>query len=137
MHSILVKDYMNTAPHTLSETSTVRDAVELFLKYAIHGAPVVNSDHHLVGFVSEQDCLSEMLNEAFYCEESPSIAMVMSKTVHAISPEASILSLAESMAKAPPKNYPVTERNKLIGLISRKDILKALVENDEDCYIHH
>lgn len=137
MHSILVKDYMNCTPYTLDERATVREAVQLFLKFQIHGAPVIGDEKQLIGFVSEQDCISEMLNETFYCEESPSVTAVMSKMVMTTTPDTSILALAESMAKAPPKNYPVTDNGRLIGVISRKDILKALVENDEDCYIHH
>ncbi|WP_086931313.1 CBS domain-containing protein [Agarilytica rhodophyticola] len=136
MHSILVKDYMDENPHAIMKDATVRDAVTVLMKEQISGAPVIDTQKNLVGFVSEQDCIQEMLNDAFYCEGSPDVTSVMSKDVQTVSPNTSIVEIAEQMAKRPPKNYPVCADGKLIGLISRRLILKALLENDDDCYIH-
>lgn len=137
MHSILVKDYMDQAPHAVSNTSTILDAVSLLMDAKISGAPVIDKDKNLVGFVSEQDCIKEMLNNTFYCEEPAAVTSVMSKEVKTVSPETSIVEIAEKMSKAPPKNYPVVDSNgKLLGVMSRRLLLKALLENDEDCYIH-
>lgn len=137
MHSILVKDYMDRTPHAINENSAVRSAITTLMKEQIPGAPVVNDKKMLVGFVSEQDCIREMLNDAFYCEESPSVTTVMSKDVLTVSPETSILELAESMTKNRPKIYPVCDNGKLIGLISRRLILNALIENNEDCFLYN
>lgn len=136
MHSILVKDFMDRDPHAIANTATVRDAVFILMTAQISGAPVIDVEKNLVGFVSEQDCIEKMLNDTFYCEESPSVTEVMNTDIKSVSPETSIVELAERMAKAPPKNYPVCENGKLVGLISRRLILKALLENNEDCYIH-
>ncbi len=136
MHSILVKDYMDSNPHAIEKEATVRDVVSILMKAQIPGAPVIDSAKNLIGFVSEQDCIQEMLNDAFYCEESPAVTSVMSTEVNTVTPYTSIVEIAERMAKNPPKNYPVVESGKLVGLISRRLILKALLENNEDCYIH-
>ncbi len=136
MHSILVEDYMDSDPHAILHTATVRDVVASLMKEQIPGAPVVDEQKNLVGFVSEQDCIQEMLNDTFYCEESPSVTAVMTPNVKTVAPDTSIVEIAEQMAKSPPKNYPVCSGGKLIGLISRRLILKALLETNEDCYIH-
>lgn len=136
MHSILVEDYMDSDPHAILHTATVRDVVASLMKAQIPGAPVIDEDKNLVGFVSEQDCIQEMLNDTFYCEESPSVTAVMTTNVKTVAPDTSIVEIAEQMAKSPPKNYPVCSGGKLIGLISRRLILKALLETNEDCYIH-
>ncbi|MFL0808886.1 MAG: CBS domain-containing protein [Agarilytica sp.] len=136
MHSILVEDYMDRDPHAIINTATVRDVVAILMKAKITGAPVVDEDKTLVGFVSEQDCIREMLNDTFYCEESPSVTEVMKTEVITCTPDTSIVELAEKMSKSPPKNYPVCKDGKLIGLFSRHFLLKALLENNEDCYIH-
>lgn len=135
MHSILVKDYMDKNPHAVNQASAVRNVIAMLMKEQISGAPVVDNDNNLVGFVSEQDCIQVMLNDAFYCEESPAVTSVMSTTVSRVSPNTSILEIAEAMSKRPPKNYPVEENGKLVGLISRRLILQALIENNEDCYL--
>lgn len=122
-------------PHAINQSLAVRSAVNVLMKEQIPGAPVVDDANVLVGFVSEQDCIREMLNDAFYCDESPSVTTVMSKDVMTASPETSILELAESMSKNLPKNYPVVENGKLVGLISRRLILRALIENNEDCFL--
>ncbi len=136
MHSILVEDFMDRNPHAILNTVTVRDVVSSLMKAQIPGAPVVDADNNLIGFVSEQDCIREMLNDAFYCEESPPVTAVMKTEVKTVAPDTSVVEIAEQMAKAPPKNYPVCKDGKLVGLISRRLILKSLLEINEDCYIH-
>lgn len=136
MQSILVKDYMDPNTHAIQVTSNIRDAVESMLRNKVIGAPVVDSEHKLVGYVSEQDCMKEMLNNTFYCEEPPNITTVMSTAVLSATPDTSILEIAEKMLDRLPKNYPVIRDGKLIGIINRSHVLRALIENDADCYIH-
>jgi len=136
MQSILVKDYMDPNTHAIQVTSNIQDAVESMLRNKVIGAPVVDSENRLVGYVSEQDCMKEMLNNTFYCEEPPSITKVMSSTVLSATPDTSILEIAEKMLDRLPKNYPVIREGKLVGVINRSHVLRALLENDKDCYLH-
>jgi len=135
MHSILVKDYMNNQPNTVKSTTNVRDAVELMLKESLIGISVVDDNNNLVGYVSEQDCMQEMLNDAFYCEEPAAVNKVMSTDVITVTPENTIVELAQMIINNTPKNYPVISQKKLVGIISRTEVLYALVENDDDCYL--
>lgn len=135
MHSILVKDYMNHQPKFVSQDTNVREAVELLLKHDIIGVPVVDDGQNLVGYLSEQDCVEEMLNDTFYCEEPGKVKKVMQTHVLSVTPGTTIVELAQTIMHSRPKNYPVIDNGKLVGLISRTDVLRALVENDDDCYI--
>lgn len=135
MHSILVADFMNHQPHTVNETDNVRGAVELLLKHKIIGVPVIDSNKKLVGYLSEQDCIEEMLNDAFYCEEPGSVSKVMQRDVLSVTPNTTVVELAQTIIKNRPKNYPVIEDGKLVGLISRTEVLQALIDNDDDCYL--
>lgn len=137
MHSILVKDYMDYDPHAVKTTTNVRDVVQSLLNAGLIGCPVINEDEKVVGFVSEQDCIKELLNDAFYCEEPAAVSTVMHSDVLTVTPETSIVEIAQTMLQNKPKNYPVVDEGKLVGLINRSHILKALLENDDDCYIHH
>ena len=136
MHSILVKDYMDRNPHAILVNSSIRDVVAFLIKEKVTGAPVIDADNNLIGFVSEQDCIKQMLNDAFYCEESQSVTSVMKPNVKTVTPDTSIVEVAEAMSKGPPKNYPVVEDGKLVGLMSRRLILMALLASNEDCFIH-
>ncbi len=135
MHSIFVTDYMNNNPSAVSIETNVRDAVELMLKHKITGVPVIDTDKKLVGYLSEQDCIEEMLNDAFYCEEPAAVSKVMQTELLTVTPTTSIVELAQTIIKNRPKNYPVIDDGKLVGLISRSQVLQALVENDDDCYL--
>ncbi len=137
MHSILVKDFMDYDPHAIPVTANIRDVVKCLLKAGIIGAPVIDENEKVVGFVSEQDCIKEMLNDVFYCEEPPMVTAVMRTDVLTVTPDSSIVEIAQTMLQDKPKNYPVVDDGKLVGLINRSLILKALLENDDDCYIHH
>ncbi len=136
MHSILVKDYMDHNPHAIPVTTNIRDVVKSLLQAGVIGAPVIDENEKVVGFVSEQDCISEILNNAFYCEEPAPVTAVMHTDVLTVTPETSIVEVAQTMTQNKPKNFPVVDNGKLVGLINRSLILKSLIEYDEDCYIH-
>lgn len=137
MHSILVRDYMDQNPHAISASSNVREVVSHLLKEDVIGAPVIDDSESVIGYVSEQDCIKEMLNDAFFCEEPPSVKTVMKSEVMMVSPNAGIVEIAQDILDNHRKNFPVCDNGKLVGIISRRHILQALMENDEDCYLHH
>lgn len=137
MPSILVRDFMDTNPHAIHQNTPIRKAVEAMVAARIIGAPIIDDANHVVGFVSEQDCIKEVLNDAFFCDDSMPVSKVMNHRVQTVSPDDSIFAVAERMATAPPKNYPVVQHGRLVGLISRSRVLEALLETSEDCYLHH
>ncbi len=130
MSSILVRDYMQSNILAIKASANVREVVEHLLKWDVTGAPVVNEQMVVIGFVSEQDCIKEMLNSAFYAENSALVTDIMRPDVLTVTPETSILEIAEIMLGNKPKNYPVIEHGKLVGLINRRHILRALKEHN-------
>ena len=130
MSSILVKDYMQANVLAIKSDASVREVVEYLLKWNITGAPVVDEAMNVIGFVSEQDCMKEMLNSAFYAEDSAQVINIMRPDVLSVTPDTSILEIAEIMLGHKPKNYPVVEQGKLVGLINRRHILQALKQHN-------
>ncbi len=135
MHSILVKDYMQPATHAISVNANTAEVVERLLKSGLTGIPVIDEREAVVGFISEQDCIKEMLNDAFFCEEPASVRKLMTEKVLTVTANTSIVELAQTMMREKPKNYPVVSDGKLVGLITRRHVLQALIDNDEDCYL--
>ncbi len=137
MHSILIKDYMVYDSHAVSVDSNVYDVVKVLINTNSNGVPVIDDNKAVVGFVSEQDCMKEMLNDSFFCQEPVKVSSVMHKDVMSVSPSTSIIEIAQTMLESKPKSYPVIDNGKLVGIINRGHILKALIETDEDCYHAH
>ncbi len=65
---------------------------------------MVDGRGHLVGWVSEQDCIAVMLKEAYHCEQVAQVRDVMRKEVLAVGPDTSILELAEMMMGQKPRS---------------------------------
>lgn len=137
MHSILVKNYMQQQVYAVKTSTSTNEVVAALLKSGLTGLPVVDENKRVVGFVSEQDCIKEMLNGAFFCEEPPAVNKIMQSDVITVTPDTSIVELAQTILGNKPKNYPVvSSEGKLVGMINRRDVLRALIENDEDCYLN-
>lgn len=134
MRSILVSDFMNHQPTVILNTANIRDAVILMLQKKIIGISVVDEDHNLAGYLSEQDCVAQMLNVVFHSEEPGPVHEVMAKDVMTVTPDTTIVELAETIITARPKNYPVIDDGKLVGLISRTEVLQALIDNSNTNY---
>ena len=126
IESLKVRACMDESIVPLKTTTPLVEATRSLCKYHLTGLPVVDNDMHVVGFISEQDCLGIILNESFYGDTDASVADIMVKEVSTISPETSIIDLAEQMKKQRPRIFPVVEQEKLVGIISRTDILTAL-----------
>lgn len=131
MKSILVKDYMDPYPYAIDHSMNVQGVVRYLMQKHISGAPVIDANKQVIGFVSEQDCLKEILNEAFFCDEPVKVTDVMHSEVLSVSPDTDIIELAQTLLQTRPKIYPVIEGGKLVGTITRSLILKALLESSQ------
>ncbi|BDY05635.1 MULTISPECIES: CBS domain-containing protein [unclassified Ferrimonas] len=134
MESVKVQDYMERHPVWLSPETPLSVAVDTLLEAKQPGAPVVDADHHLVGFVSEQDCLSVLLASSYHCDITATVADCMRKDVLTVTPEDSVLSLAESMLGQKPKIYPVLDEDKVVGIIDRSRVLSAISTHLKSCF---
>ncbi|MFT4924604.1 MAG: CBS domain-containing protein [Phenylobacterium sp.] len=127
MESIKVADYMNKRPVTFKIDMTVAEAVERLLHSHQIGGPVIDSHKHVVGFLSEQDCLAHMLEATYLGESHCTVYELMHKEPLTVTPNDSVLDLAQQMRGAKPKLYPVTDdEGRLVGIITRSDVLKAI-----------
>ena len=133
--SAVVKDYMSRKVISFDLKDDVADIAATLIEHQILGAPVLNNMRQVVGFVSEQDCIKEMLNTAFHCELTATAEDIMHPEVLTVDPQMGISDLAEQLTKNKPKMYPVVSNAKLVGVITRSDILRGLVDMSANC--HH
>ncbi len=128
LHSIRVRDYMTRSLFTLQQGMEILRAVHILVENDISGAPVVDESGKLVGILTERDCMRIDLEASYYEGYGGRVENYMSKNVISIDPDMSILELAKRFIDAPYRRYPVVENDRLIGLISRRDVMRALDE---------
>ena len=136
MQSIKVADYLNHRPVTFKQDMRVESAVEKLLQSGQSGGPVIDEARRVIGFLSEQDCLKKML-EATYQNESHSVVSdVLTKEPLCVKREDSIVQMADLMICNKPKVYPVVDdEGRLLGVISRANVLLALDKHLHDAYV--
>ncbi|WLQ14874.1 CBS domain-containing protein [Hahella aquimaris] len=128
LRSVKVRDYMTTNLVVFSPETELFEAIHKLLKNSISGAPVVDGRGNLVGILSEVDCLKSILSGSYYDYESlgGTVAEYMTVDVDIIGPEEDILAVSERFINDRRRRFPVVEEGKLVGQISRKDVLRAV-----------
>ncbi len=124
--SVKVRDYMNREPVTLAPDTHLFQAIDLLLTNRLSGAPVVDASGSLVGMLSESDCLRGILSGAYFEESCGTVRSLMSEVVETIDADADILKAAEHFVVRGRRRLPVTESGRLVGQLSRRDLLRAL-----------
>lgn len=135
MESLKLKDYTNQRPVTFTEEMPVAEAVERLLSSKQTGGPVLSQTGQLVGFLSEQDCLSQMIESSYYREQVARVKDIMKFPVLTVNGNDSVLALAQRMIAERPKVYPVVgDAGELLGTINRTDVLNAIDVQLNDGY---
>ncbi|HMM19902.1 MAG TPA: CBS domain-containing protein [Selenomonadales bacterium] len=144
------KDIMVQNVITVHRNATIKDIAKVLIDHGISGVPVVDDADALVGIVSEGDLLHKEANPRLpdyvnilgaviyyngvehYREDFKKLmagqaADIMTKKVVSVSEETDIMDIAQLMLERGIKRVPVVKDGKIIGIISRADIVKLLV----------
>lgn len=121
---LMARNLVTFTPETL-----LFDAVATLLARDISGAPVVDRDGRLVGLLSEFDCLrviatGEFYDYGYYAETT--VADLMTRPDHTINPSLDLWAIAAEFVRLRVRRLPVLENGRLIGQVSRRDLLAAL-----------
>lgn len=147
MLSIKATDIMTKKVKTLGEDTTLREAAEMMVKNKISGLPVVDRTGMLVGLISEADLMSdekrsaaiprmalyglyvvpeELLQQSYNEGFVLKVKDVMSRKVVTASPYTSVQEIADIMLSKRINRVPIVTDGKLVGIVTRNDILRAL-----------
>ncbi len=126
LKSALVKDYMTGKLVTFSPDTDVLDAIHELVRHRIAGAPVVDDNGNLIGMLSELDCLKVALTAGYHGEYGGPVSEFMTPNPKTVEADMSIVDLAERFLESRFRRYPVVKDNRLVGQISRRDVLRAL-----------
>ncbi len=138
MESLQVCNYMNRRPVTFSSEMPVAEAVERLLAGNQTGGAVLDENSKVVGFLSEQDCIEQMITSSYYREQVARVKDIMKTEVLSVKGYDSIFDLAQKIIKERPKLYPVVDDDGyFLGTISRANVLYAIDVQLRDGYKDH
>jgi CBS domain-containing protein len=126
--SVLVKDYMSGRLITFTPETDVLDVIHKLVEHRISGAPIVDRQGHLIGMISEFDCMQVVLTAGYHHHPGGPVSELMITDVATVDADMNIVDLAELFIESRYRRYPVMKDNRLVGQISRRDVLRALGE---------
>ncbi len=149
-NTMLIKDIMTRNVVTVAPDVDLHSLAELFIKKDISGAPVVDKDGTFLGVVLEEGLIVRdkkvhlptffyilngfiALGEQRFEDEmkkmaATTVAGIMEKEVKTVTPETPLEDVATMIIDQGIHYYPVLENKKVVGIVTRKDIVRAIAE---------
>ena len=147
---MLIKDIMTKKVITVSPEMSIHKLAELFMKKNISGAPVVDKRGKLLGVVKEEGVIFQdkkvhlptfiNLSLGFltfgtkrYEEEvkkitARKVSSIMEKDIVTVCPNTEMEDVATLMIEKEIYYFPVVDKNKLLGVVTKKDIVRAIAK---------
>ena len=114
---------------TIGPETPVLEAIQVMADKHIGALPVMRDDE-LVGIVSERDYARKVILLGRSSAETP-VWQIMTSDVVTVSPEDMVHRCMEIMTERRIRHLPVVEKGKLIGIISIGDLVKAVIEEQQ------
>jgi CBS domain-containing protein len=134
------RQIMTTPVLTVLPDTTVREAATMLLEHRITAAPVLDAGGELIGIVSEGDLVVDRFSHDPRSQLRPvrdeppgpqTVGEVMTTPVIALGPSADAADLAQTMLGSNVRSIPIVEGATVIGIVSRRDLLRTLVRDDD------
>jgi acetoin utilization protein AcuB len=133
---MIIERRMTRNPVTASPDMSVADASALMKREKVHRLPVLDKERKLVGIISEKDILyaspspvsTLSIHEMAYLLSQLTVKKLMTRDVVTITKDTTVEEAARLMVDQDLSSLPVLEDGKLIGIISKSDLFKILLE---------
>lgn len=140
-------DIMTPSPLCVSAQTPILEAARVMLQHRVSGLPVTDGDGKVVGVVTEGDLLRRAetgtqrhrsnwlaflvgpgrLAGDYVGAHARKVGEVMTRDVAAVGPADELVTVVARMEKRRVKRLPVVDNGKLVGIVSRADLVRALV----------
>ena len=135
------RDVMTTPVITIDADARVIDAAEQLSANGIASMPVLDADGRLVGMISELDILRGRLahdprshlrrNQHDMPDPDKTVRSVMTPVAVCLTEFADVADIAETMVDGNMRAIPIVDGPRILGIVSRRDLLRTLVRSDE------
>lgn len=129
----LIENCMRKKPVTIRPEAKLSEAIQLIMDHKITGLTVTDEQGYVKGIISELDCLKGMLSNVYNDgQNSPdTVADHMCTEVLSCSPDEDIVKVGQSMLAERHRRRPVVKDGKLVGQLSCRNILWAMMSFTE------
>ena len=121
-----VADYMTRDLITVKPDDDIHAAARLLLDKHLSGAPVVDDHGRLVGMLSKKDCFKVLFGASYHQDWGGRVSEYMTREVQTVDAATDIMTVAEMFLHGVYRRFPVMANGRLVGQISRHDVLNAL-----------
>ena len=111
------EDVMTTRVVTITEDQSKQQAARLLAQHRISGLPVVNADQVVVGVETEYDVIGK---------EGQTVGEIMTRGVISVTPGTELEEVSHLLVHERIKRLPVLDQGKLVGIVSRADLVKEV-----------
>ncbi len=119
---MIASDIMTRTVATIHPEASAQEAAQLLYQKRISGAPVVDADDNIIGIITEADIISKVNREGLR------VADIMSHEIIAVGEETPVNEIAALLTERKIKRVPVVCDGKLVGIVSRADIVHAVAQ---------
>ncbi len=123
-----VRDHMATDLLVLAPDEPMLRAMRRMLDAGVSGAPVVDARGELVGILTQRDCLTVAYRTSYHGEAAGAVADYMTRDVESVPAEMDLVEVIGLFYERPHRRFPVLDAHQLVGMISRRDVLRAVLE---------
>ncbi len=142
-----VRELMTTEVVSIGPEQALKEAARLMVDSGVSGVPVVDDDARLIGIITEADfvageagrradqragLLRLLLNRQTIGDEELTVADVMTPDVIIVGPDADHTEAARLMDREAVKRLIVTDDQRVVGIVSRADIMRAFTRSDSE-----
>jgi len=114
----------------VKEEAPIYEAIEMLAKNGVAGIPVVEDDMTLVGIVTEKDVLR--LSYADEQEKNKTVKDFMTQPAVYFDEDESLSDVCNCLINNDIRRVPVTSKGKVVGIISRSDVIKHIIKITRD-----
>ncbi len=133
---------MTSPAITVTPETHCKEAAALMAGHGISGLPVVDPDLRVIGVVSEADLLPLETSPDPRTQATPlpprtmplptRVADVMTRDVFTVEEDTDLGVVAQRMIETGVKRFPVLRGDRLVGVVSRHDLVKVMARSDEE-----